>query len=95
MPRRPTPNRRARRRPLLIEALESRRLLAIFTVLNSNDDDSGSFRQAIKDANGTPGPDRIVFDVPAMLNVRISPLTRLSTITETVEIRGDTQRGPS
>ena len=45
------------------EALESRTLLAVFTVTNTSDTGPGSFRQAIRDANaGGNRADTILFD---------------------------------
>ncbi len=38
---------------------------AIFTVTNTTDVGAGSFRQAILDANASPGTDTIVFNIPA------------------------------
>ena len=38
------------------EQLEGRRLMATFTVVNTNDDGSGSLRQAIVDANTAANP---------------------------------------
>lgn len=56
-------------RTLKFEPLEDRRLLAIFTVTNLGDlpvaaanDAPGTLRQAVYDANHTPGADEIVFD---------------------------------
>lgn len=56
-------------RPLRLEPLEDRRMLAVFTVDNLLDghvfdegDLPGSLRQAIFDANSTPGPDVINFE---------------------------------
>jgi len=37
---------------------------AIFTVTNVNNDGAGSLRQAILDANATPGLDTINFNIP-------------------------------
>ncbi|MEO6811008.1 MAG: autotransporter outer membrane beta-barrel domain-containing protein, partial [Isosphaeraceae bacterium] len=69
MPRKSIPNRRARRRPLLVEALEARQLLTDFKVVNTNDSGLGSFRQAILDANTLAGPDQILFKVPNTADV--------------------------
>ena len=44
------------------EPLESRVLLAAFTVSNTLNSGAGSLRQAIIDANALPGADTIVFD---------------------------------
>ena len=37
---------------------------ATFTVVNINDNDAGSLRQAILDANASAGPDTITFNIP-------------------------------
>src|SRR5262245_14441314 len=47
-------------RVLRVEALEDRRLLATFTVVNLNDAGPGSLRQSILDANAAPGADEIL-----------------------------------
>lgn len=44
------------------EQLEERRLLSVFTVMNTNDSGPDSLRQAILDANSAPGADEIWFD---------------------------------
>src|SRR5687767_1696863 len=53
---------------LFVEEMEPRQLLATFTVTNTLDGISpvpaGSFRDAIQQANATPGPDRIEFNIP-------------------------------
>ena len=52
----------ARRRRLLLEQLEDRRPLAVFTVTNTLDSGLGSLRQAILDANAAGnvgGPDSL------------------------------------
>lgn len=67
----------------------------IFVVTNANDDGPGSFRQAITDANAniTPGPDRIVFNIPGSGIKVISLLTPLPEITDPLVIDGSTQPG--
>ena len=63
--------RKARRCiPFRLEALEPRRLLSTYSVINTGDSaaiGSGSLRAAIVAANGDgiPGTDEIVFDIPA------------------------------
>ncbi len=56
-------------RRLIVESLEDRRLLSVFTVNNVDDgtvtkagDLPGSLRQALFDANANPGSDTVVFD---------------------------------
>jgi hypothetical protein len=73
---------------------------ATFTVTNTNDSGAGSLRQAILDANASPGPDTIVFDVPdAACNAsgvcEIHPVSSLPEITDQVTIDGYTQTGAS
>src|SRR5436189_140941 len=57
---------RARRKPyhLSVEVMESRQLLATFVVNTTADGGLGSLRQAIIDANTTPGNDLISFTIP-------------------------------
>jgi hypothetical protein len=65
----------------------------IFAVTNTNDSGTGSFRQAILDANSMGGG-TINFDIlPHGPVYTISPLTVLPTITQTVTIDGYTQSG--
>jgi hypothetical protein len=64
-----------------------------FYVLNTNDSGYGSLRQAILDANATPGTNTIAFDI-ARGDVRtIQPLSPLPTISDSVVIDGWTQPG--
>lgn len=56
---------------------------ATFTVTSGSDDGPGTLRQAILDANATPGHDRIVFAVD---DVTFSPVTPV--ITDPVDIDG-------
>jgi len=68
---------------------------ATFTVTNTNDSGTGSLRQAILDANGSPGADTIAFGIPGSGVQTIVLATPLSDITEDLEIRGFTQPGSS
>ena len=74
-------------------------MLSTFTVLNTEDSDPGSLRQAIIDANANPNvgglPDEIDFDIPGSGLQVISPLTGLPPITDPVVIDGYTQPGSS
>jgi len=55
--------RRQRSSSPYLEALEDWTLLSTFTVLNTADNGAGSLRQAILDANSTPGLDTISFQI--------------------------------
>ena len=91
--RAPSPQRGARPRPPRLEALEDRLPPATFTVLNTNDAGSGSFRQAILDANANSGPDTIAFNVDGGGAQTIAPASPLPIITDQVTIDGRTQPG--
>ncbi len=73
-----------------LEVLESRDLLATFTVMNLQNAGTGSFRQALIEANENPGADTIDFDVAG--TIRISRRS-LPAITDTVTIDGTTAPG--
>lgn len=75
--------------------LEERDVPATFTVLNTNDSGPDSFRQAILDANATPGPDSIAFNIPGPGVHTITPLSALPILTDSVIIDGYTQPGSS
>ena len=68
---------------------------ATFTVTNTGDSGAGSFRQAILDANASPGLDTIAFNIPGAGPHTIQPLSALPTITDPVIIDGYTQPGAS
>ena len=78
------------------EQLEGRRLLATFTVVNTENSGAGSLRQALIDANGATNPigdvDHIVFDIPGtgVQTIRVSSAP-LPEITDPVSIDGYTQ----
>src|SRR3954469_15751917 len=91
--------RRSVTRQLVLEAMESRPLLAplIFVVSNTGDNGginpapgagTGTLRQAIVDANSNPGPDNIEFDIAAstapLLDV---PVSGFDPVTQTWTIR--------
>jgi titin len=60
-----------------VQPLESRELLSVFTVINTNDAGPGSLRQAILDANANVGPDTIEFTIPGAGPHAISPAAPL------------------
>jgi len=80
-----------------ILALSGNASAATFTVTNTNDSGPGSLRQAILDANATPGADTIAFNIPGFGVQTISPLTPLPALTDDagVTIDGYTQPGAS
>lgn len=77
----------------LVEALESRTLLATFLVENINNSGAGSLRQAIIGANASAGTDFIDFNIPGSGVHTITPTSPLPAITSPVFINGDTQPG--
>ncbi len=68
---------------------------ATFTVTNTDDSGPGSLRQAIDDANATPGADTIAFAIPGAGVHTITPQSLLPTINQAVLIDGYTQPGSS
>ncbi|WP_422929226.1 beta strand repeat-containing protein [Singulisphaera sp. PoT] len=84
--------RRQASRPRLnaVETLEDRELLSTFAVTSLGDNGAGTLRRAILQANATPGPDTISFDVAG--TIRISR-TSLPAITDRVAIDGTTAPG--
>jgi len=66
---------------------------ATFTVTNTNDSGAGSLRQAIDDANGTFGADRIEFNIAGAGVHTIQTATDLPDIFDNVVIDGSTQPG--
>jgi hypothetical protein len=65
---------------------------SVFTVTNTNDSGPGSLRQAILDANSSPGSDTIAFNLLGPSRT-IRPVLALPGITEAVVIDGSTQPG--
>jgi GEVED domain/Right handed beta helix region len=65
---------------------------ATFTVSITNDSGAGSLRAAMTNANVTPGPDLIVFNLPADTRT-LTPLTALPILTDPVTLDGTTQPG--
>ena len=64
---------------------------ATFLVMTTDDDGAGSLRQAMTDANATPGPDTIAFAIPSAGVPLIAPTTPLPTLTAPATIDGTTQ----
>lgn len=64
-----------------------------FVVTNANNHGTGSLRDAIVNANATPGLDTIVFNIPGTGVKTINLLIALPEITERVVIDGTTQPG--
>lgn len=64
-----------------------------FVVTNTNNHGSGSLRDAIINANATPGTDSITFNIPGAGVKTISLVVGLPTITDRVIIDGTTQPG--
>ncbi|MGZ5112292.1 MAG: FG-GAP-like repeat-containing protein [Usitatibacter sp.] len=64
---------------------------ATFDVKSASDAGAGSLRQAILDANRTPGPDLITFSIPGGGEQIIKLATELPAITDTVTIDGYSQ----
>lgn len=71
-------------RRLRVEALEDRRLLAVFPVSNLLNSGAGSLRDAITQANGAAGPDEITFSVSGTIDLA----SQLPTITDSLTITG-------
>ena len=89
---------RVKPRRMHVEQLEDRRLLAVFTVTNLNDgqvsapgDLPGSLRQAIYDANTTPGADEVVW-TPGLTGTITLTAGELS-ITDDVSVTGLSRNG--
>jgi hypothetical protein len=78
----------------MCEQLESRALLTVFTVTNSEAAGRGSLRAAIVEANKHAGPDTINFQIPGSgaHDIRV-PAGWLPSITGQVTIDGYTQPG--
>lgn len=66
---------------------------ATFQVTHTGDGGVGSLRQAMLDANATPGPDSIHFAIPGAGPHTIQPGSALPGITDTLTIDGYTQPG--
>ena len=68
---------------------------ATFTVTNTDDSGPGSLRQAILDANGTPGFDTIAFAIPGAGVHTITPAAVLPALSEAALLDGYSQPGAS
>jgi hypothetical protein len=66
---------------------------ATFTVSNVNDSGPGSLRQAIADANASPGADVIQFNLPGGGVQTITPVSALPVVSDPVTLDGTTQPG--
>ena len=66
-----------------------------FLVTNTNDSSIGSLRQAILNANATPGVDVITFAIPGVGPHTIQPASPLPTITDPVVVDATSQPGYS
>jgi len=81
-----------RRRRLSFESLESRRVLASFVVVNTNDSGPGSIREAILRSNQNPGLDSIVFAIAdALKSIKVT--APLPNIVDQVILDATTQPG--
>jgi hypothetical protein len=78
-----------------IEPLEPRRLLATFTVTTAADAGPGTLRQAMLDAEASPGDDTIAFALPGVGPHLVSLATPLPPLTDSVLIDATTQAGAS
>ena len=76
---------------LLLLGIQAR--ATTFTVLNTSDAGPGSLRQAILDANASPGLDEIEFAIAPGGAQTIQPLSTLPAVTDPTIIDGTTQPG--
>jgi titin len=77
----------------VLERLEGRQLMAAFTVSNTLDAGPGSLRDAMTQANLTPGADAVLFAIPGPGPHTIQPLSPLPDVTDPVFINGASQPG--
>src|SRR5947199_137307 len=76
--------------------LETRRLMASFSVINTSDNGAGSLRQAILDANANAGADTVVFAIGAVGSSQtISPTSALPTVSDPITLDAWSQGGAS
>jgi len=86
------------RTPALAMALAAAAAIAAantYTVTSTADSGAGTLRQAILDANASPGADTIAFAIAGSGVQTITPATALPLITDAVTIDGYTQPGAS
>lgn len=77
-------------RRLSVESLEDRAVPAAFSVSQLGDSGAGSLRQAILDANSSPGPDVVSFSMSGTIQLTSASLP---TISDTMEIDGTAAPG--
>ncbi len=65
----------------------------VSTVTNTNDSGPGSLRQAVLDANATPGADAIAFDIGGDGTKTITLTSALPQLTDPLTVDGTTQPG--
>ena len=75
----------------IVDTLESRRLLATFTVTSTLDGQAGSLRDAIEQANVSPGGDKIIFDPAVFDGDTEMSIASTLTITDELQISGPGQ----
>src|SRR3954452_24220867 len=75
-----------------LESLESRTLLTVFTVTNTNDGGAGSLRDALTQSNNHAGVDTIAFNISASAKV-IRPASPLPEVWDPAVVDGTTQPG--
>jgi titin len=73
--------------------LEELVMLNTYPVMTTADSGAGSLRQAILSSNGSPGVNKITFEIPGMGTHVIQPLSALPTMTEPVIIDASSQTG--
>jgi hypothetical protein len=78
---------------VFVIAHPSASLAATFTVNTTADSGAGSLRQAILEANASPGADEIHFNIPGAGPHVIQPQTELPPVTEALTLDGYTQPG--
>ena len=78
---------------LILVGISLSGLGATFTVTTTSDSGAGSLRQAISDANDTPGPNLIAFNIPGAGVQTIRSYGGLLLVTNPVAIDGTTQPG--